>query len=104
MVSLPQGSYKPPHIGMRFAFENGKLQGLGTREKRKERPVTKEEWLAEGEKNSSERASSRKNATPEIADELLEEEGKILRIKGTLVDTISELMDLSYSLMTPLPM
>lgn len=63
MVSLPQGSYTPPHLGVRFAFENDKLKGLESREKGKERPSSMEEWIAEGEKNSAQSRSRRKNAT-----------------------------------------
>jgi len=97
MVSLPQCNYKPPHIGVRFALENGKILPLGSRGKGKDRPETKEEWIAEGEKNSAEWNSRRQNAVPETLDEHLEENGKILRIKGILFDAISELLDLSYS-------
>jgi hypothetical protein len=101
MVSLPQNNYTPVYPGLKFATDQDLAKSNISEERKKqlaEDRSSREKWLAAGERNAKENMARRRNATPAIEDdEVLEEGGTILRIKGIQVDTISKLMNLSYS-------
>lgn len=98
MVSLPQNNYTSIYTGLKYATADDLAKVEVSEERKKqlaEEHSSKEKWLAAGERNAKEAIARRMNATPTIDDdEVLEEGGKILRIKGIQVDTISTLTKL----------